>query len=124
MALNIITLVVFIFPAFIGIIKRRKYGILYSLLMTILLTILIADFGNLMNFLATKLPSIDEFCKNVNIVTKYNLALMDEIAIPMLSNIFGEKAKYFLYYSALGVYVILIVLGGIFKKKKKNKDKE
>ena len=49
---------------------------------------------------------------------------MDEIAIPMLSNIFGEKSKYFLYYSALGVYVILIVLGGIFKKKKKNKDKE
>ena len=55
---------------------------------------------------------------------KYNLALMDDIAIPMLSNIFGEKAKYFLYYSALGIYVILIVLGGIFKKKKKNKDKE
>lgn len=124
MALDIITLVIVIFPAFVGIIKRKKYGILYSLLMTLLLTILIAGFGNLAIYAATKFAGLTDFASYVVIVTRYNLALMEDIVIPMLANIFDDKAKYFLYFSALGIYIILIVLGGIFKKKKKNKDKE
>lgn len=122
--IDIVTIVVFFLPALIAVLRRKKYGILYAIIVMASYTVLIAGFSEMIYRISLKFASWDSFYLSVVKVTRYQSLFMEDIVFPALRPIFNDATVPFVYFATLGVYVVISVLAAIFVSKKKKREQD